>query len=59
MLTASSLGGSAFILASRDKSATKIFKKITLQKTQLRRSLQPLIRPAMDATISPPGKAVS
>jgi hypothetical protein len=54
MLTASSLGGSAFILASRDKSATKIFKKITLQKTQLRRSLQPLIRPAMDATISPP-----
>jgi hypothetical protein len=54
MLTASSLGGSAFILASRDQSATKIFKKITLQKTQLRRILQPLIHPAMDATISPP-----
>jgi hypothetical protein len=54
MLTASSLGGSAFTVASRDKSATKILKKIALQKIQLRRSLQPLIRPAMDGTISPP-----
>jgi hypothetical protein len=54
MLTASSLGGSSLILASRDQFATKILKKIALQKIQLRRSLQPLIRPAMDGTISPP-----
>jgi hypothetical protein len=54
MLTASSLGGSFFTVASRDKSATKISKKIALQKVLFRRSLQPLIRPAMDGAISPP-----
>jgi hypothetical protein len=38
----------------KTKAQLKFLKKIALQKIQFRRSLQPLIRPAMDGTISPP-----